>query len=133
MKRDGKRGIVLERYSDYVSKYGPYPELYAVRWSDGTEHRGYLWHGLSPDTVEKPMTRKQVDCMAELVRRESKPDLAEIEKLIAHIRAADDALRYLIADYDDAPLRPPSKRLIGIARAARLADADAPEREKEEG
>ncbi len=41
-----RTGIVLERYSDNQSRFGPYPELYAVRWEDGTEQRGFLPHGL---------------------------------------------------------------------------------------
>ena len=41
-----KFGTVTEIYSDYESRFGPCPELYRVRWDDGTESGGYLPHGL---------------------------------------------------------------------------------------
>lgn len=42
-------GEIIEVYSDYKSKFGPYPELYVVRWDDKTENRGYLPHGLDSE------------------------------------------------------------------------------------
>ena len=42
-------GVVIKCYRDDASRFGPYPELYAVRWDDGREQRGFLPHGLDPD------------------------------------------------------------------------------------
>lgn len=39
-------GVVLERTSRR-SRFGYYPELYIVRWEDGTE-KEYLPHGVAP-------------------------------------------------------------------------------------
>ena len=41
-------GTVIDRYSDYTSRFGPYPELYEVEWDGGIRKRGYLPHGLHP-------------------------------------------------------------------------------------
>ena len=40
-------GRITMIYQDYKSQFGPYHELYVVLWSDGTESRGYLPHGLN--------------------------------------------------------------------------------------
>jgi hypothetical protein len=40
-----KFGIVIDRESRQ-SQFGYYPELYRVRWEDGTEEGGFLPHGL---------------------------------------------------------------------------------------
>lgn len=45
------RGEVIKRYSDHVSRHGPYPELYVVRWDDGREERGFLPHGLDAEAT----------------------------------------------------------------------------------
>lgn len=43
-----RQGAITARYSDYASRFGPYLELYAVTWDDGTVERGFLPHGLQP-------------------------------------------------------------------------------------
>ncbi len=42
------QGIIIKRYSKPISRFGhgPYPELYAVRWNDGIEGKGFLPDGL---------------------------------------------------------------------------------------
>lgn len=37
---------ITDIYSDYKSKFGPYPELYEITTPKGNIHRGYLPHGL---------------------------------------------------------------------------------------
>ncbi|KKM67021.1 hypothetical protein LCGC14_1475370 [marine sediment metagenome] len=46
-------GIVIKRYSRPEKKYanlgitlGPYPELYDVKWDDGSFEEGFLPHGI---------------------------------------------------------------------------------------
>jgi len=46
-------GTVIERYSDTVSKFGPYPELYEVEWDGGIRQRGFLPHGLDAVVPKK--------------------------------------------------------------------------------
>jgi hypothetical protein len=47
-----KYGVVVERYSDMKARFGPYPELYAVKWDgDGRESRGYFRHGLRASEI----------------------------------------------------------------------------------
>jgi hypothetical protein len=47
-----KTGRITNRYSKPKKKYlsglclGPYPELYAVLWDNGTPEKGFLPHGL---------------------------------------------------------------------------------------
>jgi hypothetical protein len=46
-----RRGVVVERYGRR-SMFGWYdPELYAVRWDDGSIERGFFRHGLSRATL----------------------------------------------------------------------------------
>jgi hypothetical protein len=40
-------GTVVRCYSDFASRFGPYPEIYAVEWDDGRYAAGYLPHGLN--------------------------------------------------------------------------------------
>ena len=40
-------GTVIDRYSDFTSRFGPYPELYAVEWDGWIRQRGFLPHGLN--------------------------------------------------------------------------------------
>jgi hypothetical protein len=44
-----KRGTVTECYDYHSRDFGYYPELYAVRWGDGSEQRGFLPHGLDSE------------------------------------------------------------------------------------
>ena len=41
-----RRGTIIERYSYQSDMFGYYPELYRVRWDDGTVEKGFLPHGL---------------------------------------------------------------------------------------
>jgi hypothetical protein len=44
-------GEVIRAYSDY-GMFGFYPELYDVKWDDGSKiNKAYLPHGLEPETV----------------------------------------------------------------------------------
>ncbi len=43
-----REGIIIKVYSDFESRFGPYPELYSVFWWDTlTLEKGYLPHGLT--------------------------------------------------------------------------------------
>lgn len=55
VKRDLMYGIIIERYTKPKINYssfslGPYPELYRVKWDDGTVSGGFLPHGLRHTT-----------------------------------------------------------------------------------
>lgn len=50
------RGSVVECYSDYRSRFGPYPELYAVTWDHDGYRKGYLPHGLDAAKESKCLT-----------------------------------------------------------------------------
>ncbi len=43
---EDRLGIVVKIYSDYESWFGPYPELYEVKFNGGLIERGFLPHGL---------------------------------------------------------------------------------------
>lgn len=43
------RGVVVRRYADNYSRYGPYPELYEVEWDCGHNQEGFLPHGLQAE------------------------------------------------------------------------------------
>jgi len=45
-KKKLKFGTVIRAYSERGSRFGDYPELYAVHWDDGSEGRAYLRHGI---------------------------------------------------------------------------------------
>jgi hypothetical protein len=47
-----RHGTVRSRYSA-ATKFGDYPELYAVKWDDGAFSYGYLPHGLDPERLSK--------------------------------------------------------------------------------
>lgn len=44
-----KHGEVIRAYSKFNTRFGDYPELYSVRWDDGTVENGFLPHGLDHD------------------------------------------------------------------------------------
>jgi len=44
-----RRGIAIARYSYQSEKFGFYPEMYRVRWDDGTVEEGFLRHGLDKE------------------------------------------------------------------------------------
>jgi len=51
VRRDGKQGTITRCFSRESKTIGgvclgPYPELYAVSWDDGSCGRAYLPHGL---------------------------------------------------------------------------------------
>lgn len=49
-----KHGMVIRCYSMTGCQHGPYPELYDVRWDDGTVGHSYLGHGLLDEPVGIP-------------------------------------------------------------------------------
>ena len=50
---DYKYGIIIRHYSKPAKRYssgsvlGPYPDLFDVRWDNGTVSKGHLPHGLT--------------------------------------------------------------------------------------
>jgi len=51
--RGTKKGTIIGRYSipEHTIGYvvlGPYPELYKVRFDDGSVEQGFFWFGLTP-------------------------------------------------------------------------------------
>jgi len=41
-----KLGVITGAYSTWGTRFGDYPELYAVRWDDDTTGRAYFPHGI---------------------------------------------------------------------------------------
>lgn len=52
-------GTVINRYSDYTSRFGPYPELYEVEWDGGIRQRGFLPHGLDALAARVPVVSEE--------------------------------------------------------------------------
>ena len=57
LKSQLRHGIVILRYSiwdngvSHDTYYGDYPELYAVRWDDGSFEKSFLSHGLVKEAI----------------------------------------------------------------------------------
>ena len=57
-------GIITEIYSE-SNRYGYYPELYTVRWVDGTIEKGFLPHGLffeNEKIINRGLVKKDENC-----------------------------------------------------------------------
>lgn len=65
------RGSVVRVYAIQNTKFGPYPELYEVRWDNGSVKGGYLPHGL--DKEYNPITKNNLQKIKDDLVKNSYP------------------------------------------------------------